>query len=82
MAQQVTAYIYGQDGNDWGKANGLSLGFPTQSVLFFPLNPAVTLGSATTHTKIKVLNNGNNFLKCPEFYTDKTVATLITESNA
>ena len=80
MAQTVGAWIYGQNGADWNESGGLYWGFPTQQVVFIPLKPTIQLSGATMHSKIKVL--GSTYATSPEFYTDKTVTTLETESNA
>lgn len=81
MANHVTAFIYGQNGGDWGNNGGVIMGFPSANVLFFPLQPSVTISGAVTVTKIKVLGTGTDYLTSPEFYTDKTVADLVTQSN-
>lgn len=82
MANHVTAFIYGQNGGDWGNNGGIEMGFPTSNILFFPLQPAITLSGVETKTKIKVLGSETTYVFCPEFYTDKTVTDLVTESNA
>lgn len=81
MANHVSAYIYGQDLNDWGNDGGIVIGFPTQSVIFIPLQPTITMSTATINSKIKVISTNNSYTESVEFYTDKTVADLITESN-
>ena len=79
MASQVSAFIYGQEGNFWPGYQ--EWGFPTDNVVFIPLTPPVVRGSVTMKSKIKVIGNSNDYSTAPEFYTDKTVAQLITDSN-
>lgn len=78
---QISAYIYGQDMNDWGNDGGIEMGFPAQQIVLIPLQPTLTMSTATMNAKIKVIGTSNSYSKSPEFYTDKTVANLITAAN-
>lgn len=81
MATQVFASIYGQNGNDWGYSNGQGMGFPTIGTVFIPLDPIVTMATATMNSKIKVLDGVTPYASSTEFFTDKTVIDLVTDSN-
>lgn len=79
MANQISAFIYGENQNYWPVYK--VMGFPVMNVLFVPLKPPETRGSLTINSIIKVIGVGNDYTGSPEFYTDKTVDTLVTESN-
>lgn len=78
MAQQVLASIYGMNYNEWEGAGGYGMTFPAASVSFMPIPTATTMGGATMNAIIKVwIADGE-----PEYFTDKSVGTLLTDSNA
>lgn len=79
MAQQVLAFIYGENGNTWPAYS--ERGFPVTGVTFIGVVPPIVNGSVTIHSIIKVLGTGSDYSTSPEFYTDKTVSTLVTDSN-
>lgn len=87
----VTASIYGVNLNDWGNVRGVSMGFPSQSIIVRPVktNPTdatVTMGGVTMNSIIQVLFPSiaveGNPAGQPQYYSDATVASLITASNA
>lgn len=86
----VTASIYGVNGNDWGNVRGVSMGFPSQSIIVRPVktNPtdnAVVMGGVTMVSIIQVLfpsiSVEGSPAGQPQYYSDAAVATLITNSN-
>jgi hypothetical protein len=78
MAQQVIASIYGMNYNDWGGTGGYGMTFPAAQVSFMPIPAAVSMGGANMNAIIKVwIASGE-----PEYFTDKSVSTLLTEANA
>ena len=81
MALQVTASIYGANGNDWGKATGTTMGFPTQGIVIRALSPAETYAGVSCPTAIQLLPTGPSPIQ-PVYYTSVATATLITNSNA
>lgn len=81
MAQQILACIYGQNKNDWGNKNGTYLGFPTQNVVFIPLGPGEVMSTVNMRTVIKLVNSNESYTIAPEFFTDRTIDSLITASN-
>ena len=81
MAHQLLASIYGQDGNDWGYTNGQGYGFPTDEIIIIPLSPPITMSTALMKSKIKILDGVTPYQKSIEFYTDKTVSDLVSDSN-
>jgi len=82
MATQFIASIYGQDGNAWSYTNGQGMGFTTARTVFIPLDPPVTMATAIMNSKIKVLDGVTPYASSIEFFTDKTVIDLVTDSNA
>jgi len=82
MAQQVSAFIYGQGNATWETTTGIQINFPVMNTVFIKLTPPKVLTNGTMNTKIKVLGTSNTYASSPEFYTDKSVAILLTESNA
>lgn len=81
MARQISVCIYGESGNDWDNRTGTYYGFPVDAIVLIPLGPGEIMSEATMKTKIKVLNNGCPYSIAPEFFTDRTVDSLITASN-
>jgi len=78
MAQQVQASIYGMNGNEWDGTGGFGMTFPTLGVSYLPVPTSISMGGATINSIVKVwIAEGE-----PEYYTDKTVADLLTDSNA
>ena len=86
----VTASIYGVNLNDWGNNMGVSMGFPSQSIIVRPVktNPTdatVTMGGATMVSIIQVLAptpTEGSPVGQPQYYSPTAVATIITASNA
>jgi hypothetical protein len=81
MAQQVSAFIYGQGNATWTTTTGIEQCFPTANIVFIKLTPPTILTNGTMNTKIKVLGTNDTYAAAPEFYTDKDITTLLTESN-
>ena len=81
MAQQILACIYGESKNDWGNPKGTYRGFPTQNIVLIPLGPGEVMSGVTQKTIIKVISTSDTYLTAPEFFTDRTVDSLITASN-
>lgn len=87
MALQFAASIYRIDQNDLNSAPGIPaiLGrthsFPSQGVRSYPLQAGVTANGVTMNSVIALLPTG---LNQPEdkFYTDRTVAQIVTLANA
>lgn len=79
MAQQVLAFIYGENENSWNA--GIEMGFPSVQVVFMKIAP-MSMGAATVNSKIRVISPNGPYINQPEFYTDRTVAQLVTASNA
>ena len=83
MAQQVSAFIYGQGNATWETTTGIEQCFPTANTVFIKLVPPKILsnGNGTMNTKIKVLGTNESYAAAQEFYTDKDISTLLTEAN-
>lgn len=81
MARQISVCIYGESGNDWNNRTGTYCGFPVDAIVLIPLGPGQVMSTVTMKSKIKVLNNNNTYSTSPEFFTDRTVDSLITASN-
>lgn len=81
MALQLTASIYGQDGNDWNRVAGLTKSFPTQGISIEALSPAVSYSGVACNTIISLLPTG--LVTNPKkYYTPTATATVITAANA
>ena len=81
MAQQLIASIYGENGNTWNSNNGLTMGFPTQSIVIRTLNPPVSLAGVACNSVIQLLPTAPSPNQ-PQYYTPTAAATLITAANA
>lgn len=81
MALQVTASIYGANENDWNRAAGVTMGFPTQNIVIRALSPAVTYSGVECNTQIQLLPTAPTAIQ-PVYYTPTATATLITAANA
>lgn len=77
MAQQITASVYGKDNNPFAGAGGYGMTFPTQGVSFLPVPNGTNFNGALIYGIVKVwIAKGE-----PEYYTNKTVASLLSDSN-
>jgi hypothetical protein len=81
MAQQLSASIYGQNGNSWGNPQGEIMGFPTQGIVIRTLNPPVTLAGVVCNSQIQLLPYGPSPNQ-PLYFCPTAAATLITAANA
>lgn len=81
MAQQLIASIYGANQNDWKKATGTTMAFPTQGIVIRALSPAVSYAGVSCPTEIQLLPTGPSPIQ-PIYYTSVATATLITAANA
>jgi len=81
MAQQVTASIYGANSNDWNRAHGLTMGFPTGSIVIRAIDPPETYSGVSCVTAIQLLPTAPSVIQ-PIYYTPLATATAITNSNA
>lgn len=82
MALQVTASIYGANGNSFNSNGmGITMGFPTQNIVIRALSPAVNYGGVNCNTQIQLLPTGPSPIQ-PVYYTPVATATLITAANA
>jgi hypothetical protein len=81
MANQLIASIYGANQNDWGNAQGVIMGFPTQSIVIRALVPAEVYSGVTCNSQIQLLPTAPSPIQ-PVYYTPTAAATLITSANA
>ncbi len=81
MALQVTASIYGANGNGWNNPMGDTMGFPTQGIVIRALSPAENYSGVLCNTQIQLLPTGPSPIQ-PVYYSPIATATLITNSNA
>ena len=80
MALQLSASIYGANGNDWNKPQGVTMSFPTQGIILKTI-PATSYSGVTCVTQIQVLPTAPSVIQ-PVFYTPTAIATLVTAANA
>ena len=80
MANQLTASIYGANGNDWGNAQGTIMGFPTQSIVIRALVPAETYSGVTCNSAIQLLPTAPSPIQ-PVYYTPTAASSLISTAN-
>lgn len=81
MAQQLSASIYGLNGNSFGSALGNTMGFPTQGILIRPAPIGTVIQSITMATIIQLLPSGTRVAQ-DQYFTNLATATAITNSNA
>lgn len=81
MALQLSASIYGSDGYDWNKSQGVTRGFPTQGITIEALTTPTAYSGVTCLTIISLLPTGLQ-TNATKFYTPTATATVITAANA
>lgn len=81
MALQLSASIYGANGNDWNKQMGVLRGFPTQGITIETLTTPTAYSGVTCLSIINLLPTGLQ-TDATAFYCPTAAATLITNSNA
>ena len=81
MAQQLSASVYGMNGNDFNRVAGLTKSFPTQGISIQALSPAVSYSGVACNTIISVLPTGLN-QPVQNYYVATATPTVITAANA
>lgn len=81
MALQLSASIYGANGNDWKNVQGTLMGFPTNGIVIRAINPPVSYAGVSCVTQIQLLPTAPSPIQ-PVYYTNLATATAITNSNA
>lgn len=81
MAQQLSASIYGYNGNSMGTATGVTMGFPTQGIVIRPA-PAGTVFNGVTMVTIIQLQPTATKVGADQYFTNLATATAITNANA
>lgn len=79
MANLVAASIYGQNKNDWGSAHGTAMAFPGTGFIARPTTEVMS--GVQMAAIIQVLPTGLT-VDGTQYYTDSTVAELVTAANA
>ena len=81
MAQVFSASIYGANGNDWNKPQGVTMGFASQSVVIRQLDTPTTYSGVSCLTQIQLLPTAPSPIQ-PVYYCPTAIATVITAANA
>lgn len=80
MALQLAASIYGADGYDWNKPQGVSRAFPTQGITIEALTTPTAYSGVTCNSIINLLPTGLQ-VNPTKFYTPTAVSALVTAAN-
>jgi hypothetical protein len=83
MAQIFSASIYGLNGQSIGTAQGVTMGFATQSVIIRPAPPGAgsLFNTVQTLSIIEMLPAGTRVIN-NQWFAIAPVATLVTAANA
>lgn len=81
MANFINASIYGSNGNDWNRVQGVNRVFGVNQVNVYDLNTPTAYSGVTCNTVIELLPTGL-VVDGSKFYTPKTTAALLAQGNA
>lgn len=76
------ACIYQTNSNATGGATGQYMGFPSANILVRPVIPALTVQNSVVVNSIIQLLPSGTVVNQPQYYSDRTVAQIITLATA
>ncbi len=77
MANQLSASIYGINGQSVGTDRGVTMGFPSQGVVIRPAPSGTVFNGVTMVTVIQLLPTATKVTQ-DQYYTPTATATVIT----
>jgi hypothetical protein len=79
MSKILFASIYSYQANpNFSGPNGIKMGFPTNSIIIRPVNPAITFQGASCNSAIEIVSSNR---PSKTYFAAETATQLISDSN-